>query len=149
MKKILKYWRKYMRHCWDFSAPPAVIWHQGCNQLFILGEKFSWKFIRWRHRVYSTVVQRFRKRWNILVMYLLLDTKSIVQTRTFCTTLVNKSRQNWPFWNSVGGWITGVKRNFWLAKFLISRHMRMHRVTFYISNTLRKLMIRASGLVFR
>jgi len=25
--------------------------------------------------------------------------------------------------------------------FLISRHVRMHRVTFYMSNTLRKLMI--------
>jgi len=20
------YWSKYLRHCWDFSAPPAVIW---------------------------------------------------------------------------------------------------------------------------
>jgi len=29
------------------------------------------------------------------------------------------------------------------AKFLTSRHVRMHRVIFYISNTLRKLMIRA------
>jgi len=27
------------------------------------------------------------------------------------------------------------------AKFLTSRHIRMHRATFYISNTLRKLMI--------
>jgi len=34
-----------------------------------------------------------------------------------------------------------VKRNFWLAKFLTSRHMRMHRIIFYLSNTLRKLMI--------
>jgi len=34
-------------------------------------------------------------------------------------------------------------------KFLTSTHMRMHRVIFYISNTLRKLMIRAYGLVFR
>jgi len=36
-----------------------------------------------------------------------------------------------------------VKRNFWLAKFLTSRYMRMHRATFNISNTLRKLMMRA------
>jgi len=36
-----------------------------------------------------------------------------------------------------------VKRNFWLAKFLTSHHVNMHRVIFYISNTLRKLMIRA------
>jgi len=33
--------------------------------------------------------------------------------------------------------------NFRLAKFLTSRHVRMHRVIFYIPNTLRKLMIRA------
>jgi len=33
----------------------------------------------------------------------------------------------------------GVRGNFWLAKYLTSRHMRMHRVIFYISNTLRKL----------
>jgi len=36
-----------------------------------------------------------------------------------------------------------VKRNFWLAKFLTSRQVRMHRAIFYISNTLRKLMIGA------
>jgi len=34
-----------------------------------------------------------------------------VQTHTFCTTLVNKDR---TFYKSVGGWITSVKRNFWL-----------------------------------
>jgi len=27
---------------------------------------------------------------------------------------VNKNRQNRTFYNSVGGWITGVKRKFWL-----------------------------------
>jgi len=40
------------------------------------------------------------------------DTKSIVQTHTFCTTLLNKNRQNRTFCNSVGGWITDVMRNF-------------------------------------
>jgi len=35
----------------------------------------------------------------------------------------------------------GVKRNIGLAKFLASCHVRMHGVIFYISNTLRKLMI--------
>jgi len=35
------------------------------------------------------------------------------------------------------------------AKFLTSRHVHVHRVLFYMSNTLRKLMIRAYGLVFR
>ena len=46
-------------------------------------------------------------------------------------------------------WVTGVKRNFWLAGFLTSRHVRKHRVIFYISHKLRKLMIRDQGLVFR
>jgi len=36
---------------------------------------------------------------------------------------------------------TGVKRNFWLAKFLTSHHVRMHRVILYIPNTLIKLII--------
>jgi len=43
---------------------------------------------------------------------------------------------------------TRCQRNFWLAKFLTSRHVRMQRAIFYISNTLRKLLIRAQGLVF-
>jgi len=34
------------------------------------------------------------------------------------------------------------------VKFLLSRHMCMHRVIICISNTLKKLMIRAQGLVF-
>jgi len=46
--------------------------------------------------------------------FLPTDTKSIVQRHTFRTTLLNKNRQNRTFYNSVGGWITGVKRNFWL-----------------------------------
>jgi len=37
--------------------------------------------------------------------------------------------------------LSGVKRNLWLGKFLTSRHVRMHRVIFNISNTLRKLII--------
>jgi len=66
-------------------------------------------------------------------VFLPADTKSIVQAHTFCTTLVNKNRQNRTFYNSVEGWITGFKRNFSLAKFLTSRHVRMHRATFNIS----------------
>jgi len=38
---------------------------------------------------------------------------------------------------------TGVKRNFWLAKFLSSHHVRMHRVIFFTLNALIKLIIRA------
>ena len=69
--------------------------------------------------------------------FLPADTKSILQTHTFCTTLVNKNRRN------------NVLQQRWRlnhrcqAKFLTSRHMRMHRETFNISNTLRKLIIRA------
>ena len=47
-------------------------------------------------------------------VFLPADTKPVVQTHTFCTTLVDKNRQNRTCYNSVGGWITGVKRNFWL-----------------------------------
>jgi len=36
---------------------------------------------------------------------------------------------------------TGITCNFWLAKFLTSHHARMHRVIFYILNTLMKLII--------
>jgi len=42
-----------------------LIERQGWNQLFISGGQFWWNFIRWRHRVYSTVVQLFRKRSQI------------------------------------------------------------------------------------
>jgi len=44
---------------------------------------------------------------------------------------------------------TGVKRNSWLAKFLTSRHVHMHKIIFYISNTQIKLMIWAYSFVFR
>jgi len=37
----------------------------------------------------------------------------------------------------------GVKRNSLFAKFLTSHHVPMHRVIFYIPNTLIKLIIRA------
>ena len=47
-------------------------------------------------------------------VFLRAETKSIVQTHTFSTTLVNKNSQNRTFHNRVGGWITHVKRNFWL-----------------------------------
>ena len=48
-------------------------------------------------------------------------------------------------------WKTGpsVKRNFWLAKFLTWHHVRMHKVIFYIPNTLIELIIRAQEFVFR
>ena len=44
-------------------------------------------------------------------VFLPAGTKSIVQTHTFSTALVNK---NTNFYNRVGGWITRAKWNFWL-----------------------------------
>jgi len=37
------------------------------------------------------------------------DTKPIVQTHTFCTTQVDKNRQNRMFYNGVGGSIVGLQ----------------------------------------
>ena len=78
--------------------------------------------------------------YNNNYVFLPPDTKSIVQTHTFCKTLVNKNRQKTK---------QNVLQQRWRlnhrcqAKFLTSRHMRMRRATFNISNTLRQLMIRA------
>ena len=41
------------------------------------GGQFSWIFIRWRHRAYSTVVQLFRKRSHIIIMYFWPQTWSL------------------------------------------------------------------------
>ena len=50
---------------------------QGRNQLFLSGGgQFSWNFIQWRHRAYSTVVQLFRKRSHIIIMYFCPKTRS-------------------------------------------------------------------------
>jgi len=90
--------------------------HQGRNQLFISGGLIFMKF----HSMTSSCLFNRGTTFSQTVTYnnnnvvLPTDTKSIVQTHTFCTTLVNKNRQNRTFYNSVGGWITGVKRNFWL-----------------------------------
>jgi len=40
------------------------------------GGQFSWNVIRWRHRAYSTVVQLFRKRSHIIIMYFCPQTRS-------------------------------------------------------------------------
>jgi len=49
------------------GAQPAL--HFGRGQ-------FSWNFIWWRHRAYSTVVQLFRKRSHIIIMYFFPQTRS-------------------------------------------------------------------------
>ena len=46
------------------------------NSSSFRGGQFSWNFIRWRHRAYSTVVQLFRKRSHIIVMYYCSQTRS-------------------------------------------------------------------------
>ena len=94
---------------------------QGRNHLFISGGAIFMKF----HSMMPSYLSNRGTTFSQTVTYnknafLPADTKSIVQTHTFCTTLVNKNR---TFYNSVGGWITsviiiirgaGVKRNFWL-----------------------------------
>ena len=52
---------------WCAGAQPAL--HFG-------GGKFSRNVIRWRHRAYSTVVQLFRKRSHIIIMYFYPQTRS-------------------------------------------------------------------------
>jgi len=89
--------------------------HQRRNQLFISGGAIFMKF----HSMTSsclfnrgtTFLQTVTYNNNV---FLPADTKPIVCKHTFCTTLVNQNRQNRTFYNSVGGWITGTKRNFWL-----------------------------------
>jgi len=42
-------------------------------------------------------------------VFLPADTKSIVQTHTFCATQVDKNIQNGTFYNGIGGWTTGLQ----------------------------------------
>ena len=50
---------------------------RGATSSSFRGAEFSWNFIRWRHRFYSTVVQRFHKRSHILIiMYFYPQTRS-------------------------------------------------------------------------
>jgi len=70
-------------------------------------------------------------------VFLPADTKYIVQRHTLYTTLDNKKHKTERLHLR---WRLNHRRQ---EKFLTSRHMRMHRATFNISNTLRKLMIRA------
>jgi len=48
-----------LRQCFDRNNASSKI--LGSSPPF-RGEQFSWNFIRWCHRAYSTVVQHFRKR---------------------------------------------------------------------------------------
>ena len=103
---------------------------QGRNQIFISGVAIFMKF----HLMTSSCLFNRGITFSQTVTYnsnvfLLADTNSIVHIRTFCTKLEQtkqnvlqkptkqnvcfKSRQNRTFCNSIGGWITGVKRNLW------------------------------------
>jgi len=91
----------------------TIVLVQGRNQLFISGGTIFMKF----HSMTPSCLLNRGTTFSQTVTYsnnvfLLPDTKSRVQTHTFCTTLANKIRQNRTFYNSVGSWITGVKRNF-------------------------------------
>jgi len=43
------------------------------------------------------------------LIFLTADTKSIVQTNTLCTMLVDKNVRNGMFCSGIGGWITGLQ----------------------------------------
>jgi len=46
------------------------------------GGQFSWNFIRWRHRAYSTVEQLFRKWSHIIIMYFCARRHEVHSTNT-------------------------------------------------------------------
>ena len=86
---------------------------QGRNQLFISRGAIFVKFHSMtssfsfnRGTTFSQAVT-----YNNNNVFLPADTKSTVYKHTFCTTLANENRM---FYNSVGGWITSVKRKIWL-----------------------------------
>ena len=69
---------------WDFcqewypsmSDYSAMVGARGATSSSFRGGQFSWNFIWWRHRAYSTVVQLFRKRSHIIIMYFCPQTRS-------------------------------------------------------------------------
>jgi len=60
------------------SSEDYQIWkvNRGATSSSFRGGQFSWNFIRWRHRDYSTVVQLFRKRSHIIIMCFCPQTRS-------------------------------------------------------------------------
>jgi len=103
---------------------------RGATSSSFWGRQFSRNFIRWRHRAYSTVVQLFRKRSHIIIMDFCPQTRSPEYQDTHSAQrCLNKNRQNRRFYNNVGGWITGVKRNFWLHAICActEQHSTYHR----------------------
>jgi len=117
----------------------TYVTEQGRNQLFISGGgQFSWNFIRWRHRAYSTVVQIFRKRSHIIIMYFCPQTRSPQYKHTH-------SAQRWLIkTNKTERFTTALEAESPVSsKISDFTPMRMHRATFNVLNTLRKLMIRA------
>jgi len=76
-------------HVFHGDADCCDQWHQGGNQLFISGggQLFSWNFIRWRHRAYSTVVQLFRKQSLIIPLY---------GAKDFCPNSLKHARKKTP-----------------------------------------------------
>jgi len=95
--KLIKVSQAANRH--GFGIPPLsypVGYSHGRNQLFISGGAIFIKFHSMtsscsfnRGTTFSQTVT-----YNNNIVFLPADTKSIVQTHTFCTTLVNKNRQN-------------------------------------------------------
>jgi len=104
-----------LKKCWysNWTTKKCYSWYQGRNQLFISGGATFMKFHSMTSSCSFNRGTTFSQTVTYNNVFLPAHTKSIVQTYTFCTTLVNKNSQNRTFYNSVGGWITGVKRNFW------------------------------------
>jgi len=102
----------------------------------VLRRSFRWKII-----VMKTVI----KTSAFLLFPLLHQTHCRIWLATFIVWSVTPGpRIKWYRGQVVPGSSgTGVKWYRGQEKFLTSRHVRMHRVVFYISNTLRKVMIRA------
>jgi len=67
----------------SYGASACWLSHRGATRPSFRGEQFSWNFIRWRHRAYSTMVQIFRKRSHIIIMYFCPQTRSPQYKRTY------------------------------------------------------------------
>ena len=117
-KAVLEIARSQLIHCWIICVISCLtsirkLFHvtQGRNQLFISGGPIFIKF----HSMTSLCLFNRGTTVSQTVTYnyvfLRADMKSIVYKHTY-------SAQRWlmktTFYNSVEGWITSVKRNFWL-----------------------------------
>jgi len=79
--------------------------------------------------------------YDVFVKRFSWDVRCSPMEKVAWTVVTNQRLISSILWNQIDH--PGVKGNFSFAKFLTSCHERMHRVIFYISNALIKLMIGA------